>query len=158
MITLSIISCSNKSDLKKSPNKIDSIQIELNSSIKLIDSLNSQNDSLKSQSDALKSQNDSLITVINYWFNEKYDANALFNIGINNPKDFIIKSLRAKPEIIPIKGVLGGTMRFGNVEILSHKWIIADFDDGHILGSAIFRYYLNDKKELEFQLIESTIR
>lgn len=151
MITLSIISCSNKSDLKKSPNKIDSIQIELNSSIKLIDSL-------KSKSDALKSQNDSLITVINYWFNEKYDANALFNIGINNPKDFIIKSLRAKPEIIPIKGVLGGTMRFGNVEILSHKWIIADFDDGHILGSAIFRYYLNDKKELEFQLIESTIR
>lgn len=151
MITLSIISCSNKSDLKKSPNKIDSIQIELNSSIKLIDSL-------KSQSDALKSQNDSLITVINYWFNEKYDANALLNIGINNPKEFIIKSLRAKPEIIPIKGVLGGTMRFGNVEILSHKWIIADFDDGHILGSAIFRYYLNDKKELEFQLIESTIR
>lgn len=151
MIIFSIISCSNKSDLKKSPNKIDSIQIELNSSIKLIDSL-------KSQSDALKSQNDSLITVINYWFNEKYDANALFNIGINNPKDFIIKSLRAKPEIIPIKGVLGGTMRFGNVEILSHKWIIADFDDGHILGSAIFRYYLNDKKELEFQLIESTIR
>ncbi len=150
MITLSIISCSNKSDksdnsdLKKLSVKIDSMQTELNASIKLIDSL--------------KIQNDSLIKETNYWFNEKYDANALLNIGINNPKDFIIKSLRAKPEIIPIKAVLGGTMRFGNVEILSQKWLIANFDDGHILGSAIFKYYLNDKNELEFQVIESTIR
>ncbi|WP_298545660.1 hypothetical protein [uncultured Aquimarina sp.] len=112
--------------------------------------------------DSLKIKNDSLIKKLNevkpelnYWFDEKYDGKELVEIGIANPAEFIEKSLREKTELIPLKATLGGTMHFGKIQLLSSKWLIAEFDDGHIQGKAIYLYKLNKNGQLEFELLNS---
>jgi len=57
--------------------------------------------------------------------------------------------------LIPLQAVLGGTMTFGNIQFLSKEWLIADFDDGHVQGRAIYKYKLNKKGQLEFELLNS---
>lgn len=129
---------------------------------------NNQQKHLLEEVDNLKILNDSLNKVLNeenifdgdiptsnYWYNAKYDGEQLISNGIENPEEFIEEQLRSNPEIIPLKAVLGGTMRFGNIQLLSSKWIIANYDDGHIQGKAIFKYSLNNKGQLEFELLSS---
>jgi len=121
-----------------------------------------QTENLLAKVDSLKIKNDSLTKRLtekkpeaNYWFDAEYDGERLIESGINNPTEFIEKSLREKTELIPLKAVLGGTMHFGNIQILSKEWLIADFDDGHVQGRAIYKYKLNEKGQLEFKLLNS---
>ncbi len=120
-----------------------------------IDSLTSNSILIERKYDSIKNQVESLKEEINYWFDNNYDANSFINYGIENPKEFIINSFRKKTELIPLKAVLGGTMSFGNIELLSREWLISDYSDGHIEGRAIFQYKLNKNGELEFRLIKS---
>lgn len=110
--------------------------------------------------DRLKIENDSLIkfsriekTPSNYWFDSDFDGEAFLDQGIKDPVFLIESSLREQPELIPLKAVLGGTMHFGTIQLLSSEWLIADFDDGHIMGRAIYEYHLNKYKELDFKLL-----
>lgn len=112
--------------------------------------------------DSIKVNNDSLTklvpedkTELNHWYDEQYDGEKLKEKGIANPEEFIKNSLRKKPELIPLKAVLGGTMSFRNIQLLSSEWLIAAFDDGHIQGRGIYKYKLNNNGELEFELLNS---
>lgn len=112
--------------------------------------------------DRIKVKNDSLTKIVtqdktelNYWYDEQYDGEKLKEKGIANPEEFIKNSLRKKPELIPLKAVLGGTMHFRNIQLLSSEWLIAAFDDGHIQGRGIYKYKLNNNGELEFELLNS---
>lgn len=112
--------------------------------------------------DSLQIKNDSLTKVMsmespasNYWYNADYDGEALIENGISNPAVFIEKEFRERTELIPTKAVMGGTMRFGNIQLLSREWLIADFNDGHIEGRAIYSYKLNKNGQLEFELLNA---
>lgn len=118
---------------------------------------------LESEIERLKTQNDSLIKSFktrqpdsNYWFNTFYEGRKFIQQGIENPTEFIENALRENPELIPLDGVLGGTMYFGKIQLLSDKWLIAEFEDGHIYGKAIFSYSINKEGIPEFKLLEST--
>ncbi len=118
-------------------------------------------DSLQAKVDSLKIEIDSLSKVSiphdresNYWYDPLYDGSNLLRQGIESPGEFIEKSLREKPELIPLKGVLGGTMRYGKIQPLGSQWVIAYYDDGHIEGRAIFRYTLNSQGKLDFKLLD----
>jgi hypothetical protein len=123
---------------------------------------NNQSENLITKIDSLTVKNDSLINVLknkkptlNYWFDAEYDGDKLLKIGISNPAEFIENNLREKAELIPLKAVLGGKMSFGNIQILSSEWLIANFEDGHIQGRAIYKYKLNKNNELEFELLSA---
>lgn len=112
--------------------------------------------------DSLQIKNDSLTKVLtqerhetNYWYDAEYDGKALIENGITNPTEFIEKELRERTELIPSKAVLGGTMHFGNIQLLSREWLIADFNDGHVQGRAIYRYKLNEKGQLKFEILNA---
>lgn len=117
---------------------------------------------LTTKVDSLKVENDSLTkllekkqTVKNPWYNAEYDGKPLIDSGITNPEEFIKNSLREKPDLIPFEAVLGGTMYFMNIQLLGRKWLIADFEDGHIQGKAIYGYKLDEKGKLKFKLLNS---
>ncbi len=74
---------------------------------------------------------------------------------IENPEEFITSELKDRPEEIPLDPVLGGTMEFRRIVLLSEEWIYAEYDDGHIMGSAIYRYTLHPKGSLTFELVTS---
>ncbi|WP_442413905.1 hypothetical protein [Mesonia sp.] len=107
-----------------------------------------KNDSL---SDVLKKPT----TVKNYWYDSDYDGRGLMDHGITNPKEFIKNSLRENTNLIPLEAVLGGSMRFGKIQLLGSTWLIAEYDDGHVLGKAIYSYKLHKNGELEFELLDA---
>ncbi len=119
-------------------------------------------DSLQTKVDSLQFKNDSLSQGVrttqpesNYWFNADYDGDVLVDSGIPNPAEFVETEFRKRTDLIPTKAVMGGTMRFGTVQLLSREWLIADFDDGHIQGRALYSYKLNDTGQLEFKLLNA---
>ena len=123
---------------------------------------NSANEKLKSENKLLEKRIDSLNGELkkvklknNYWFDVEYEGMDLVNKGIENPEKFIENSLRAKPELIPLKPTLGGTMMFENIQLLADKWLIADYSDGHVSGRTIYSFKLNGNKKLEFKALNS---
>lgn len=116
--------------------------------------LNAKIEELEMKNDSLSQLLTQQTTTENYWFNPDYEGIIFTENNIDNPADFIESSLRRQTELIPIDAVLGGTMAFGNVQILGSEWLIADFGDGHILGFAIYKFRLNERKELEFEFLE----
>lgn len=119
-------------------------------------------DKLEAETARLQGQVDSLTQVLNQkppetnrWFDKDYDGRELKKSGISNPEEFIETSLRQTPEIIPMKAVLGGTMNFREIQVLSRKWVLADYDDGHIQGRGLFRYRINSQSKLEFELLDA---
>ncbi|SCY33734.1 hypothetical protein SAMN05192588_2342 [Nonlabens sp. Hel1_33_55] len=107
---------------------------------------------LKEQVDSLKLISEKAQS--NYWFDYEFDGNKLVKNGISNPEGFIENSLRKNEELIPINAALGGKMGFGNIQVLSSEWLIAEFDDGHILGKAIYKFSLNNNNQLDFELLD----
>jgi hypothetical protein len=121
-----------------------------------------QTDDLISTLDSLKIVNDSLTLALihdkpesNYWFDVEYDGVNLIDYGISNPVEFVENALRERTELIPLEAILGGTMHFGKIQLLSSEWLIAEFDDGHIWGRGIYKFSLNDQGELDFELLHS---
>ncbi|WP_194850967.1 hypothetical protein [Nonlabens antarcticus] len=114
------------------------------------------------QQQALEVRYDSLLNVLstqtpesNYWFNKAFHGKQFEKHNIDSPEEFIEKTLRSRPELIPLEAVLGGKMHFVRVQLLGAEWLIADYEDGHILGRSLYKYQLSDSGELEFELIES---
>ena len=54
----------------------------------------------------------------------------------------VIADLARHPELIPYKGVEGGTMRFypSECRIVGPGWAYGYFEDGHIAGHGLFEY------------------
>lgn len=158
LASLVVISCKESSPSENSGGSVDSLRV-INDSLPQAISLS---EDLEVKVDSLKAINDSLTQKLalktdgsNYWYNPDYDGRKFKKNGIANPEEFIITSLRKRTDLIPLKAVLGGTMRFGNIQLLSSKWVIADYEDGHIQGRGIFKYKLKNNGELEFELMDS---
>lgn len=121
-----------------------------------------QVDSLKANLNAAEHVIDSLQQVIdegqmaNPWFNTSIEGRVLLRKGIENPEAHIKQSLREKPGLIPLEPVVGGTIRFTNILVLGSKWVIAEYEDGHIMGRAIYEYSIEQNGDIRFTELTST--
>lgn len=77
--------------------------------------------------------------------------------GLVNPAEDIISDLKEHRELIPYKGVLGGTMDFygRNIWILTNKWVLAYFEDGHTVGYMLLEYSINDNGKITWKRISA---
>lgn len=121
-----------------------------------------QNELLQEKVSALQASIDSLARVrlnamgaVNYWFDEQAAFQGI-ELDTGNPEKFIVNALRERSDLIPLEPVLGGTMRFVKIQLLGEKWIIADYEDGHIRGRSIFSYRFNKDGEITFRRIASS--
>ena len=108
---------------------------------------------LKSKLDSLAKQNVNLKRDLNYWFSDE-DIDALKEKGLIDPLKDITNRLYDNPGLIPYPGVLGGTMHFGNISLLRDRWVIVDFDDGHIMGAMILKYEVRKDTSLKWTVID----
>lgn len=127
-----LFSCGNEAEKEKTQLEIDELSARVNT-------LKVENDSLQQELLLLESRSPVV-------FSEAFDT-------IQNPETFIVEALKSDPELIPEKGVLGGTMQFINTEILNERFIWAEFEDGHINGQAIYQYRLSKEGKPQFKLI-----
>lgn len=68
-----------------------------------------------------------------------YDKTTILELqrkGFNGQLKDIVEDLKMHTELIPYKGILGGTMGFygdNDIHVLTNRWVFAYFQDGHIL-------------------------
>ncbi len=55
--------------------------------------------------------------------------------------------------LVPYAGITG-TMKINRIEILNHRWVLAEFTDGTYWGEAIIAYFLDEDNNLEFDTID----
>ena len=112
-------------------------------------SLSQKVDSLQSEISELKIANDTLSDhVMRKSFVTK-NFPAYFD-SIAEPEEFILQRIQEKPELITKKAVLGGTMRFTQISFIEEDLLVAEFEDGHIMGKTLIRFRVNRDGELNF--------
>ncbi len=115
-------------------------------------SLSQKADSLQTEIRELQIANDTLsdhllkksFAAINY---------PAFFDSIAEPEEFILQELQEKPELITKKAVLGGTMRFTQISFINDDLLVAEFEDGHIMGKTLFRFRVNRNGDLTFSQV-----
>lgn len=125
-----------------------------------IQKMNPTLDSLREINASIINQRDSIIKEYKtfekygYWFNPKYFDDFYSKQGIAKI-EYICDSLRNNPKLIPMDGILGGTMHFEKIDLLSSEWVIAEYNDGHTMGKAIYKYKINGDGSISFKIIKS---
>lgn len=130
-IGMLFISCGNSDEEKENTAVIDSLQQEIRE-------LKEANDTL---SDHLMRR-----TYITKLYPKFFDS-------IPNPEDYLLKKLQEDQETIPKEPVLGGTMRFTRVSFINDDLLVVEYEDGHVMGKAIYTYKIPPGGEPEFELI-----
>lgn len=77
--------------------------------------------------------------------------------GFTGDLEDIVLDLQSRSELIPFDGVLGGTMGFysdKHIQVLTDKWVLAYFEDGHIFGFILLEYDIKDG-EITWKVIDS---
>lgn len=123
--------------------EMDDTQMQLDSLARELAQYKHTADSLK----ALIEKGDIAATYTIY-FGKEFDS-------IEDPKEFIKNSLKEHPEQIPLKPVVGGTMAFREVKVLTNDWVLGIYDDGHIEGKSIYQYRLQPNGRLKFTHVTS---
>lgn len=124
-------SCGKSSEEKQRELEIDSLKTEI---LELQWALDTLSDQLRKKNYVTKN------------FTSYFDS-------IPEPEKFLLEKLKEKPELIPKKAVLGGTMYFTAVSFINDHLIIAEYEDGHIMGRAIFQYKMDKNGNLNFELL-----
>ena len=59
--------------------------------------------------------------------------------------------------LVPYASMTGNKMLIDQIRMLNHKWIIASFTDGKYWGEMLLAYDIENKENLKFRVIESTL-
>jgi len=140
LLVLLLFSCNHKSEKAALVSQIESLTTEKDSLVNLKNQLEIKIDSINRES--------------NFWYQNETQGKHFLEMGIKNPKEYITNSLLDKPELIPLKPILGGQMKFLQVELLGKESLIAYYEDGHTSGRAIYSFELKNGR-LDFKLITS---
>lgn len=82
---------------------------------------------------------------------EEYMIENLKKNGFKGDTEEIVSDLMKHKELIPFKGVVGGTMNFYDpitIHVLTDKWVFASINDGHIDGFMLLKYEMSNSKIL----------
>jgi single-stranded DNA-specific DHH superfamily exonuclease len=58
--------------------------------------------------------------------------------------------------LVPYAG-MDGDFKINKIKVLNHKWILADFSDGHYWGEVLIKYELKDDLGIDFSMEESLL-
>jgi hypothetical protein len=78
--------------------------------------------------------------------------------GIFNPEEDLVSNLMQHRELIPYEGVMGGTMGFyssKDIHILSSRWALASFEDGHIGGHMLLEYRVDPGGRIHWRVLSA---
>ncbi len=86
-----------------------------------------------------------------------FDIAQMQRRGLEDPVKAIRGDLQNSSDLIEQEGVLGGTMQFyeDRIYVLTNRWVLAYFDDGHIAGYMWLEYSVNAEGEIAWQVKDS---
>lgn len=130
---LSVVGCKDASEDESSSLKIDSLENEIRE---------------------LKIAND---TLSEHLLKKSYlarDYPSYFDT-IPEPEVYILNDLQQQPDLIPKDAVMGGTMRFTRVMFINEELLVAEYEDGHVMGKAVYTYEMDKNGDLIYDLVGS---
>lgn len=118
----------------------------------MIDTLSTELEILKTRNDSLQQafQTRQYANDYSIFFGKQWEE-------IEDPEAHVKEALQKQEDLIPLKPVLGGTMAFRQVQIISEDWVLAIYDDGHVQGKSIFAYELQEDGNVEFTQVASKL-
>ena len=78
--------------------------------------------------------------------------------GISNPEEDLAVDLMQHRELIPYEGIMGGSMGFysqKDIHILSSRWVLASFEDGHIGGNMLLEYRVDPGRNISWKVLSA---
>ncbi|MGE5175831.1 MAG: hypothetical protein ACM3JJ_05585 [Hyphomicrobiales bacterium] len=78
--------------------------------------------------------------------------------GLTDPVAQLRSDLAAHADLIPFKGVVGGTMGFydrDGIVLLPGRYVYAPADDGHVLAHTILRYDVGPGGKIAWKLLDA---
>ncbi len=78
----------------------------------------------------------------------------------DNPLEKLKDDLLERGDLIPEDPVLGGTMGFYNredIHIITDKWVLASYEDGHIGGYLLLEFEVQEDNTIEWKLVSSAL-
>lgn len=89
-----------------------------------------------------------------------WDVVRLRKKGLPNPVEDLALDLMRHRELIPFKGVMGGTMGFysqKDIQVLTSRWVLASFEDGHIGGRMLLEYNVLPGGKIQWKVLSAYI-
>jgi hypothetical protein len=86
------------------------------------------------------------------------DMRDLRAAGLTDPINQLRSDLGAHANLIPIKGVVGGTMGYydrDGIVLLPGGYVYAPADDGHIIAHTVLRYQVKPGGQIEWKLLDA---
>ncbi|HAS73912.1 MAG TPA: hypothetical protein DCS67_07185, partial [Clostridiales bacterium UBA8960] len=104
----------------------------------------------KNELDTLKKQLEMSYTLPDYVISRLNDH------GYKSPLE-LLETLKDQNALIPVQGVLGGTMRWWPDQsvVLNERFVFGYFEDGHILGYGLLEYTFDNNGSLVWKLIDT---
>jgi len=78
--------------------------------------------------------------------------------GLSIPVEDLAADLMQHPELIPYKGIMGGKMGFyskKDIHVLTSRWVLAFFEDGHISGQMLLEYTVSPEGRIYWRVLSS---
>jgi hypothetical protein len=139
-------------------NKYEGLNTELNKKLKAKDAaIKELTSNIEELNSIIKSKNEIIEKL------PKLDEPMLQQLkekGIDDPIK-LKEDLMKHPELIPYKGSLGGRMSFfsnKDIFVLSDRWVLAYFEDGHTYGYMLLSYEItnnDDNLKIKWKVIDS---
>ena len=86
------------------------------------------------------------------------DIAQLARQGISNPEEELVADLMQHSELITYDGIMGGSMGFyspKDIHILSSRWVLASFEDGHIGGNMLLEYRVDPGRNISWKVLSA---
>ncbi len=133
---------------------VDDLQYEVGEKEGLMTELNATLDGHQDQIEELETEQKQLLAEIAALSGpDDLSIYKLERQGIND-YTIIADDLYTKgAEVIGNEGVLGGTMHFTEVRILSDQWAYGMYEDGHIMGYGLYEYTVVGPETFEWKVI-----
>ena len=87
-----------------------------------------------------------------------WELDKLKEKGLTNPLEDLADDLMRHAELIPYKGVMGGTMGFyakDDIHVVTSRWVLASFEDGHMKGRMLLEYQVSPKGKIYWRVISA---
>ncbi|MDF2892355.1 MAG: hypothetical protein K0R80_2722 [Clostridia bacterium] len=91
---------------------------------------------------------------------QEFEIAQLKQKGLKDPVKDLTEDLMKRNDLIPYKGVLGGTMGFyfeDHIHIISSEWAAAYFEDGHQNGIMLLKYNIQKDGKIRWYVIDSLL-
>lgn len=125
----------------------------------IVKNLNQEKQTLIAENKKLNDLHDSIKpSQTNNIFLSSFDIRNMKSKGLADPVQALTSDLKKHKELIPYSGVNGGTMSFygdNSVWILTSKWVLAYFEDGHISGYMLLEYNISNNGVISWKKIAS---